>query len=384
MVALMAVVRFTPAIVEQLADIGVGDVQLSGWWQPLGVAVMALQVISYIIDVDRTESPVGTFAETVLVIGFFPRSFAGPIVRSGNFIHQLRSTWDGRVPLGEVSQRLMSAVIKSYVLAETLLRYEVATSGTNVGTGRLDSLLHLAVGPLRFFIDISALTDLAIAAGLCCGLRLPENFKAPFKATTVGGLFRGWHTTISGFFRDYVFVNIAGMQASPRRVFAAALVTLTAIGTWHMFAPGPILWGVAMGLPIGIELGLQRHRRASRARKTSDSQRHRIWRLLGRVGTFAYMALISPLYNAWDTSVRIWPGLLNGWTATRIYTPWVFGCAVVAYCIGSGSFAEPARRLQHALDGLPAWAVGAVTAVVVTAAVGLAGAGVPTFLYQRM
>jgi alginate O-acetyltransferase complex protein AlgI len=384
-VSAMAAVRFTPAVVDWFVEHGLVAQPLDRWWQPLGVAVMALQVVCYLVDVDRGETRPAAFGETMLIIGFFPRAFAGPIVRPGAFLAQLRAPWAGTVPLGEVAQRVMSAVFKRYVLAETLIRYDAATTGANAELGRIDAVLHLMVGPLRFFVDISALTDLAIAVGLCCGLRLPENFKDPFRATSIGGLFRAWHLSISGFFRDYVLVNLLPAKAAKSRVVGAAVATMAIIGAWHHPTPGAVLWGLAMGVPIGVEIA--RRSRTWRPRNERMSSKRPVWRVgLQRAGVFGFVALISPLYNGSTlaTAGRAWAALGNDWFATTMFTPGLVLCAVVSYLLGAGRFASAARATQAGLDRLPSWAVGATTAITVTVCAGLAGAGVPDFLYQRL
>jgi alginate O-acetyltransferase complex protein AlgI len=385
-VVVMAVVRFTPTVVDWFVGYGLVGEPLDSWWQPLGVAVMALQVVCYLVDVDRGETGPARYSETLLIVGFFPRAFAGPIVRPGPFLAQLRSHWSGSIPVGEVAQRIMSAVFKRYVVAETLLRYDAATTASNAELGRVDAVLHLVVGPLRFFVDISSLTDLAIAAGLCCGVRLPENFKAPFRATSVGGLFRAWHLSISGFFRDYLLVNLAPPQAAPVRLVAAAVVTMAAIGVWHHPTPGAVLWGLAMGVPIGVEVARQRRLKRSRAERLAAA-RPVWWRAgLSRTAVFGYVALISPLYNGstLGSATRAWAALGNDWFATTMFTPWLIGCVAVSYLLGSGRFATLAPAAHRGLDRMPAWSVGAVAAVAVTVCAGFAGSGVPDFVYQRL
>lgn len=379
-ISLMAAARFTPSIVDAAVEAGWVTWELNQWWQPFGAAVLALQAISYIVDVDRGDTERVSWLEAVLVCGFFPRALAGPIVRVESFVSQLRREWDGSIPLGEVSIRVVSAAVKRYVLAETLIRFDALTTAGNAELGRLDAVAHLVVGPLRFFLDVAAVTDLAIAAALCCGIRLPENFRRPFAQTSLSAMFRNWHATISGFFRDYVTVSITGLKPRKGRLFCGVVATFVLIGAWHHPTVGTMLWGVLFGVPVAWEalrrVGAQR----------SEKRSSRIRRMLQRAATFSYLALISPLLNGSTLAAtwRAWQALANPWTATSMTSWWLVVCIVTAYLAGFGAFEQATAALRRVADRSPAWLVGAVAAVCVTVAGGLAGSAIPTFLYQRL
>ncbi len=53
---------------------------------------------------------------------------------------------------------------------------------------------------------------MAIGIALLFGVRLPENFNAPFRATSVLVFWQRWHMTLSRFLRDYVFLPLADMR----------------------------------------------------------------------------------------------------------------------------------------------------------------------------
>ena len=50
--------------------------------------------------------------------------------------------------------------------------------------------------------------------GSIFGFKFPENFNYPFIAKSVTEFWRRWHMTLSGWFRDYVYIPLGGNRVS--------------------------------------------------------------------------------------------------------------------------------------------------------------------------
>ncbi len=68
---------------------------------------------------------------------------------------------------------------------------------------------------LQIYFDFSGYSDMAIGLALMFGLRLPLNFAAPYRATSIREFWRRWHITLSRFLRDYVYIPLGGNRAGP-------------------------------------------------------------------------------------------------------------------------------------------------------------------------
>lgn len=63
---------------------------------------------------------------------------------------------------------------------------------------------------MQLYFDFSGYTDMALGLSLCFGIRLPENFNSPYLAVSVTDFWRRWHISLSGWFRDYVYIPLGG------------------------------------------------------------------------------------------------------------------------------------------------------------------------------
>src|SRR5262249_39259398 len=103
----------------------------------------------------------------------------------------------------------------------------------------------------QYYADFSGYSDVAIGLGQFLGLRLPENFRTPFLATSVADHWRRWNITVSGWFHEYVFVPICFIRwprllrskwARSLPLGIGVLSTMALIGVWHGFSWNNLIW----------------------------------------------------------------------------------------------------------------------------------------------
>jgi hypothetical protein len=92
---------------------------------------------------------------------------------------------------------------------------------------------------------------------LLFGVKLPFNFNAPFRSTSIQDFWQRWHITLMMFLRDYVFNPLANLRIFPRRFFAvqyfgAMLLTMALCGLWHGASWTLVLWGVLHGCALVV------------------------------------------------------------------------------------------------------------------------------------
>jgi D-alanyl-lipoteichoic acid acyltransferase DltB (MBOAT superfamily) len=377
--------RAVPGVLETLEQIGVLNVWRESFWQPLGVAILAIQAISTIIDVERRDAEAPRLVETVLLCGFFPRALAGPVVRSQKFIGDLRSSWDGRVPIEKIAVLVLQAAVKKYILAETLFAHAAQVTAVRSTEGRFDLIASMFSGSLAYVCDLSAYTDMAIAAALVCGMKLPENFNAPYSAWSVGEFMRRWHMSISGFFRDYVLTMLRGNSRSSVRLWFAVIGTFELIALWHNVSMTTMVWGVLVGVPVAYEAVREQRRALRREPRRVPPQGLRRFFQAGLVGCyFAAASVMFPADDIRQSAKVLFENVRHDWWATDVTTIWVVAVIAVAWLNGAGLFAGLGRRLEQVFSRMPGFLVGATCALCVTFCAGLAGGGIPTFLYQRL
>jgi alginate O-acetyltransferase complex protein AlgI len=106
---------------------------------------------------------------------------------------------------------------------------------------------------LYFYFDFAGYSDIAIGFGLLIGIKVPENFRKPFLATTVSEFWRNWHITLVDWFRDNIFIPLGGMQASRQRAAMLAFLIMALCGLWHGITWPFFAWGLWHGAVLCIE-----------------------------------------------------------------------------------------------------------------------------------
>jgi alginate O-acetyltransferase complex protein AlgI len=228
---------------------------ISGLVVPIGLSFVTFQVISYLVDVWRGNTPAEkNFLRLSAYLLFFPKLVSGPLVRYKPFAEQLGQLKPSTDDIAGGLRRLLVGFIKRTLIANQLALVANAVfdlSDPNVKP--LFAWLGLVAFTLQIFFDFAGYTDMAIGLGMMIGIRLPENFNYPYISQSASEFWRRWHITLSTWFREYVFFPLerrrfkwAGQQINIILVF---LLT----GLWHGFKPTYIVWGLLYGVAIALE-----------------------------------------------------------------------------------------------------------------------------------
>lgn len=236
--------------------IGAGNF-LPSYAAPLGIGFYTLQIIGYNADVYR--STVGAEKNVVryaLFVGFFAHITSGPIGRAPELLPQFKQRH--RFDYGnliEGCQRFLTGAFKKVVVGDAL---GLIVNGVYKDLEQYTGLILIVVSllfVLQLYCDFSGYTDMALGAAKILGFTLRENFNAPYLATSMDGLWRRWHMSLTSWLRDYVYFPLGGSRKGfGRKLFNIGIVFLVS-GLWHGNTASYILWGLFHGLfRIGEEL----------------------------------------------------------------------------------------------------------------------------------
>ena len=224
------------------------------WAAPLGISFFTFKSISYLVDVYRKKTTSGTFLQFLLYVSFFPQVMAGPITRFGEFCHTLEQPDTGFDTFVRGLRRFVIGLSKKLLLATAL--GAVADRVFPLGAGELSAALAW-VGAvsylLQIYFDFSGYSDMAIGLGMAFGLATPENFCYPYIAPTVGDFWRRWHISLSGWFRDYLYIPLGGNRKGVVRTALNKVIVFTLCGIWHGADWTFLVWGLWHGLFTALE-----------------------------------------------------------------------------------------------------------------------------------
>ena len=227
----------------------------------LGFSYIAFRMLHTLRDRQSGRLPAMELDEYFIYMLFFPAVSAGPIDRSERFLRDLRQPFIPTAEaLGGASKRLVIGLLKKFVVADLLAI--IALNSTNalqlVSTSWAWVLVYAYA--FQIFFDFSGYTDIAIGMGLLMGIRLPENFNAPYLKPNLTQFWNNWHMTLTQWFRAYFFNPLTRAMRSGKRpapvwlvILVTQVATMILIGLWHGITLNFILWGAWHGLGLFIQ-----------------------------------------------------------------------------------------------------------------------------------
>jgi alginate O-acetyltransferase complex protein AlgI len=222
---------------------------------PLGISFYTFEAISYIVDVyyGRIRAVRNPLDYAVYIL-FFPHLVAGPIVRPHEFLPQLarpkRLDWI-RVQAGV--RLFMLGLFKKAVIADqiALVIDPIFKNPEHYNSGAL--WLAMLGYAMQIYCDFSGYTDMALGLAHTLGFKLPNNFNAPYLATSPADFWRRWHISLSRWLRDYLYISLGGNRKGPVRTMVNLFLTMLLGGLWHGANWTFIVWGAYHGLLLALQ-----------------------------------------------------------------------------------------------------------------------------------
>ena len=166
---------------------------------------------------------------------------------------------------------------------------------------------------VQIYCDFSGYTDMAIGIALLLGFRFPDNFDAPYIATSIRDFWRRWHITLSRGLRDYLYIPLGGNRGSRLATYRNLMLTMLLGGLWHGASWTFVIWGALHGGAMVVE-----HAQIDRRRRQHLPEPElRGWRLaVRRFLIFQFVCLAWVFFRS--------TSLAAAWAVLwRAFTAWV-------------------------------------------------------------
>ena len=312
---------------------------------PVGISFYTFQSLSYTIDVYRGRVEAErSFLRVALYISFFPQLVAGPIVKAGAFLPQLRE--ERTITLRGLESGIQIAafgLFKKIVLADNISVFVDAVHQTPSAFSALTLLLAGYAYLIQIYCDFSGYSDIAVGCARILGYQLPRNFNLPYLSRNPSEFWSRWHISLSSWLRDYLYIPLGGNRKGTTRTYVNLMLTMLLGGLWHGAAWTFVVWGVLQGL------GLCLHRLWSGRRKGGLSS-------LGTAVcvflTFSWNCLCQIVFRSASLG-KAWQILRAIFTGQRGVTFISFWAVVGLLLTAAAEFAalRRAKRLGTPLDG---------------------------------
>ncbi len=220
---------------------------------PVGISFYTFQSMSYCIDVYRGDAPPArSFLDFACFVSLFPQLVAGPIVRYRELAGQLIVRRHSAALFSEGIARFTIGLSKKVLIANPCGAIADAVFGATALDARC-AWLGVTAYAFQIYFDFSGYSDMAIGLGRMLGFTFPENFRSPYRATSMSDFWRRWHITLSAFLRDYLYIPLGGNRRGTARTYFNLFLVMFLGGLWHGAQWTFVLWGCAHGLFLALE-----------------------------------------------------------------------------------------------------------------------------------
>lgn len=247
----------------------------------LGISYFTLQIISYNVDIYRGKyAPERNILKYALFVTYLPHVFLGPIERYDVFSEALanrRISWDG---ISGGAARALWGLFKKLAIASRAGVIVSAISADPTQFRGAYALAAMLLYAVQLYADFSGGMDMVLGVSQMLGIRMSENFNAPYFSESFQEFWRRWHMTLGGWLREYVYIPLGGNRKGRGRKFLNSIITFLVSGLWH--GVHYLIWGLCNGIFVAFGEKLKTR-----------------WKLLNQVCTFL---LVSVLW-----SFFVWP-----------------------------------------------------------------------------
>lgn len=215
---------------------------------PVGISFFTFQAMSYVFDVTRgVNKAQKNFSKVLLYIGFFPQLIAGPIVKYHDIEQEIEERTVSLEETARGLRRFIAGLTKKVLVANTMgLAADQlfhASFAPNIVMAWVGALSYM----MQIYFDFSGYSDMAIGMGWMFGFHFKENFYYPYLAGSVREFWRRWHISLSGWFKEYLYIPLGGNRKGRVRTCINKLIVFLCTGIWHGANTTFLFWGFFHG-----------------------------------------------------------------------------------------------------------------------------------------
>jgi len=223
----------------------------------LGLSFYSLQNISYLIEVySGRYLPEKKFINYFLYNAFFVKIISGPVLQSISFFPQLNTITITKPDLIIGFQRVLLGLCKKMVIADRLAPAVASVFDYNDSYSAVTTIAAVYLFTIQLYFDFSGYIDMALGAARMLGIKLPENFNLPLRATSIGEFWRRWHMTLINWFTNTIFYPLVYHFRKHKKMAAVIGIVATFLvsGVWHGIGFTFLVWAACHIVYLIVEL----------------------------------------------------------------------------------------------------------------------------------
>ena len=244
---------------NSIAQLGIARLDV-GAVLPLGISYYIFKIISYQADICtekiKAEKDPVTFAVYVL---FFPQLIVGPIIKYRDMAPQLHNTRDRcTAELAQTGCELfVFGLAQKVILADSIGALWSDIIGTGgVGLANVSTplaWLGILAYSLQLYLDFAGFSAMSNGLAAMLGFECAANFDLPYISGSITEFWRRWHISLSGWFREYIYIPLGGNRRGAARQMLNMFAVWAATGIWHGASWNFIVWGLYYFVLLAVE-----------------------------------------------------------------------------------------------------------------------------------
>ena len=225
---------------------------------PVGLSFYVFQSIGYLVEIYRDKGSVEkSFFRVACYLAYFPKLVSGPIERAQDFLPQLERLtqvrFGDRGRLSTAFTYMLWGYFMKMVVAD---RLAVTVNQIFQSSSIFDSFwlfMGMIFYTIQIYCDFAGYSYIAIGCSWIFGIRLTQNFRAPYCADSITDFWRRWHVSLSSWLRDYLYIPLGGNRRGFARKCVNTMIVFLVCGMWHGAGIHFLAWGLLHGLYSVVE-----------------------------------------------------------------------------------------------------------------------------------
>ncbi|MCA0431097.1 MAG: MBOAT family protein [Bacteroidetes bacterium] len=216
--------------------------------------------MSYTIEVYRgnqkAEKHLGYFANYVL---FFPQMVAGPIEKYATLGQELKKKVELVYENFSSGFRLiLFGLFIKMAIADNVAPIVNQVYENPSSFNSLEIFIAILLFSIQIYADFYGYSTIAIGAAKLMGINLIDNFKTPYLTRSVNEFWKGWHISLTSWFREYLFIPLGGSRVGYARWIINIMIIFLVSGLWHGANWTFVIWGGLHGIVYLTERGFNK------------------------------------------------------------------------------------------------------------------------------
>lgn len=209
-----------------------------------GFSFWGLQMISYLVDVyGKKITAEENYWYYLAYISFFGYFVSGPIERAGNIIPQLKQINVNLKDVQHGMQLFIWGVGVKLILGQRMAMIADTVYDNYIEYAGIEILVAVMAYSIQIYCDFYGYSCMAVGMGEMFGLKIIQNFNAPYLSRSIAEFWRRWHISLSSWLRDYIYIPLGGNRKGTFRKCINLIIVFLVSGIWHGMGINFIIWG---------------------------------------------------------------------------------------------------------------------------------------------